>query len=109
MLTSRSPRPLQDRTLKVFNDQLLWCWRKGCPAHGFPCGRLEGSDGGGGEASSSSLSAAAPPPDVTSVLLQTCHVLLTQWREEFMVVCIERVSEAPKNADDADPLSAPAR
>ena len=99
------PPPQGDRTIEVSNDKLLWCYRNDSPAHGFPCGRLEGSGGGGSEASSSSLSAAP----VTSVPFQSLHVVLTQWREELVVVCIDRVSEAPKDADDGDPLSATGR
>ena len=99
------PPPQGESKIEVCNDQLLWCYQKGNPAHGFPCGRLEGSGGGGGEASSSALSAAP----VTSVPFQIMHVLLTQWREELVAVKIERASEAPKDADDSDPLSATGR
>jgi len=98
------PSSQGEKCLEVCNDRLLWCWRKDKPAHGFASGRLEGS--GGGSGASSSLSAA---PDVTTVSIQTFHVVLTQWREEFVVISIDRVSEAPKDADDADPLSAPGR
>lgn len=86
------------RNLTVRSSDLLWAHRKGKPSHGYPRGFVTFGDNGG---SSVTGEAEAGPAPYEMQIWTTC---LTQTREEYAIVSFDRAPEAPKQADDPDPL-----